>query len=231
MQRDVRRNEMDWVFCWPTSTGEVRPGARDTTMNGRPVRYQPGRDKAGSGLRTIVRGRAHACARAPRGFRLDEQGGISRMGCFVRGEATKASLVPARDEAELEVLQEAARAAVLSGDASEWALAEIGGGGGVRWALHVGAAAAVVAAIAARVAAPWTLRVGENEIVGVDRGGRARWRMAGDSVFVEAAEAEAVAPVVRGFLVRPERTPEDGPEYEAMVDAMTEELCDWLEGK
>jgi hypothetical protein len=44
------------------------------------------------------------------------------MCCFVGGYVTHAALVPARDARELEILRDAARGAVLSGEASEWAL-------------------------------------------------------------------------------------------------------------
>ena len=56
VQRDIQANEIDWVFCWRTSTGEVRPGARDTGMNGKAVLYQPSGARPEAGLRTIVRG-------------------------------------------------------------------------------------------------------------------------------------------------------------------------------
>ena len=50
MQRDIHTNEIDWVFCWRTSTGEVRAGARDTHMNGARVLYQPSASRPDTGL-------------------------------------------------------------------------------------------------------------------------------------------------------------------------------------
>ena len=95
MQRDIEPNEIDWVFCWRTSTGEVRAGARDTGMNGKRVPYQPRRVQPQAGLRTIVRRRVRTYPRPAIGPRLDEQGAISRMSGFSWGHVTSPYLVPA----------------------------------------------------------------------------------------------------------------------------------------
>jgi hypothetical protein len=117
------------------------------------------------------------------------------MVCFVSGHVTDASVVPARDERELEVLRDAARAAVRSGDAREWSLAVIRAGRKERWALHIGATSAVVSELAARIDAPWWLDVRENvaqsradgaEILCVDREGRVIETLAADAVFDDA---------------------------------------------
>jgi hypothetical protein len=195
VQRDIQPNEIDWVFCWRTSTGEVRPGARDTQMNGRPVPYQQNGVRAERGLRTIVRGRLRTCPRPPVGPRLDQQGAITRMCLFVQGEVTSATLVPARTRRELEALREAARAAVLRGDAKEWALAAIRARRRVRWAIHIGAPRAVVSDLARRIDAPWTLDVREKlvgdgvkgaQIFCVDGVGRLAGPFEADSVFDDA---------------------------------------------
>jgi hypothetical protein len=86
------------------------------------------------------------------------------MCLFVQGEVTNATLVPARSRCELEALREAARAAVLRGDASEWALAAIRARRRVRWAIHIGAPRAVVSDLARRIDAPWTLDVREKRV-------------------------------------------------------------------
>jgi hypothetical protein len=160
MQHDIRPGEIDCVFCWRTSTGEVGERARDTTYNGQPVRYRPDRWKMVEGLHTSVDGRA--CLHPSTGFRLSHQGSISRMGCFVAGCVTRPALVPARDARELGILRDAARGAVLSGDASEWALGTIHAGRREWLAIHVGAPESVVASLARRVKAPWTLNIDEK---------------------------------------------------------------------
>ncbi len=172
MERDVQPNDIDWVFCWRTSTGDVRQGARDTAFNGQPVRYRPSGSKSSAGLRTIVAGRLGTCRRPPTGPRLDEQGAISRMCMFVSGYVNRASLVPARTKGELGVLCDAAHAAVLSGDASEWALAAIHARERVRWAVHIAALPAVIPDFAARVDAPWTLEVREKLVCSWMKGGQ-----------------------------------------------------------
>ena len=164
MQRDIEANEIDWVFCWRTSTGEVLPGARDADMNRGLVRYQPRAPGHNDGLRTVVHGRLHTCPRPPTGPRLDEQGGISRGNLFVWGYVTHAFLVPARNGRELAMLQAAAHKAVLAGDASEWALAEIHARNQVHWAIHLAAHPDIVPRLAARIDAPWTLEVREKTV-------------------------------------------------------------------
>ena len=194
-ERQIQPNAIDWVFCWRTSTGEVRAGARDTRMNGAPAPYRPWGMRPEDGLRTIVRGRVLSCPCPPLGPRLDQQGAISRMVCFVSGHVTHPSVVPARDERELDVLRDAARAAVRSGEAREWSLAVIRAGREERWALHIGASAAVVSALAARIDAPWRLEIREKregswvkgaEIVCVNRDERVIETLAADSVFDDA---------------------------------------------
>lgn len=96
MQRDIQTNEIDWVFCWRTSTGEVRPGARDAAMNGKPVLYQPSASRPGTGLRTIVRGRVRTCPLPPTGPRLDGQGAITRMCLFLTGYVNSPTRVSTR---------------------------------------------------------------------------------------------------------------------------------------
>ena len=195
MQRDIRANEIDWVFCWRTSTGDVRPGARDTAMNGRPVRYQPSGTAPERGLRTIVRGRVRTCPLPPTGPRLDRQGAISRMCMFLSGYVDRPTLVPARTEDELAILRDAARAAVQSGAASTWSLAAIRARGEVRWAIDLSAPASVVSAVAERVDAPWTLDIREKpagtwlkgaQIFCRDRNGSVIATLEADSIFDNA---------------------------------------------
>jgi hypothetical protein len=196
VQRDIEPNEIDWVFCWRTIIGEVRPGARDGAWNGKRVPYQPrgGRPEE-SGLRTIVRGRVRTCPRPPIGPRLDGQGSISRMCGFLCGHVTHGSVVPARNMRELRALRDAARAALVAGDASVWALAAIRARGRVRWAIHLGAPSAVVSELAERVDAPWRLDLHEklvgswvkgSQIFCRDREGRVTHTLEADAVFDEA---------------------------------------------
>jgi hypothetical protein len=160
MQDDIRSGEIDCVFCWRTSTGEVAEGARDAGYNGRPVRYRPDNWRMVEGLHTSLNGRV--CAHQSTGVRLSHQGTVSRMGCFVIGYVTHAVLVPARDSRELEILRDAAREAVLSGGAKEWALGTIHAGEREWLAIHVGASSSLVASLAGRVKASWTLDIEEK---------------------------------------------------------------------
>jgi hypothetical protein len=159
------------------------------------VRYQPSALGYNAGLRTIVHGRLHTCPRPPTGPRLDEQGGISRGSLYVWGYVTHALLVPARNGRELAVLQAAAHAAVLSGDASEWALAAIHTRSQVYWAIHLGARPEVVAELAARVDAARTFEVREKQIGSwvkgaqiscLDREGQVTSVLEADTVFDDA---------------------------------------------
>ena len=161
MQRDIQPNEIDWVFCWRTSTGEICPGARDTHVNGAPVHYRPEGQRSEDGLITIVDGRARP--RRSLGFQLNDQGAISRMGIFRWGYVTRPSIIPARDLRELEELQRAAHNAIVAGEATECALASIHANERDRWALHINAPAAVVRKIATGVDAPWTINIGEKD--------------------------------------------------------------------
>ncbi|HEX7600202.1 MAG TPA: hypothetical protein VF316_01310 [Polyangiaceae bacterium] len=189
MKRELTPNEVDWVFCWRTSTGEVRPGGRDSGAK----RYDPRTVRPERGLRTIMRGRLSTCPTRPTGPRLDEQGARSRRDLFVWGYATHGALVPVRNERELRILEDAARDAILAGDASEWSLAGVGARGGVQWAVRVSQrgqdalAPALVAEMAALVEAPWTLRVEENRVVFLDRFGRVIEKLEADSLFDDAA--------------------------------------------
>jgi hypothetical protein len=160
MQQDIHPGEIDCVFCWRTVTGEVAEGARDTKYNGSPVRYRPDFNASNTGLHTSVAGRT--CRHRPTGFLLREQGSVSRMACIVSGYVTHPVLVPARNGGELRVLQDAAQAAVLSGEAREWSLAVVHAGGRKRFAIHVAAEASVVADLSERVRASWTVRVEET---------------------------------------------------------------------
>ena len=89
-------------------------------------------------------------------------------------------LVPTRNVRELEVLEDAARAAVAEGRASDWSFAAIGARKQVRWALCISARgaddgtslAALVTDLVAYVKTSWTLRIEEDEMVYVDREGR-----------------------------------------------------------
>jgi hypothetical protein len=191
MESDVKPSEIDWVFCWRTSTGEVRQGARDAAFNGHPVRYRPKAVSPDAGLRTIVLGRMGTCPHRPRGPRLDEQGTISRMAIHVWGHVDRARLVPARTGRELRVLRDAAHAAVQSGEVHEWALAAICARGQVRWAVHVGGAPAFVAALAARVGAPWTVEVREK-LVGSRMNGSQVFCLDGEGHVTETLEADSV---------------------------------------
>lgn len=192
MQHDVQPDEIDWVFCWCTSTGDIRPGARKVAMPGRPLACNPDTLRPDAGLRTIVRGREGTCPHPQRGPRLDEQGGISRMGIFVWGYVVRPHIVPARTEHELELLRCAARDAVLSGKATEWALAAIHARGQTRWGIHIAAPAAFVSDLVARVNAPWTLEVREkfvgsstkgSQIFCMDREGRTTATLEADTLF------------------------------------------------
>ena len=195
MEREITPREIDWVFCWRTTTGEVRPGARDTSLKLGAVRYQPSALGHNAGLRTIVHGRLHTCPLPPTGPRLDEQGGISRGSLFVWGYVNHAILVPARTGHELAVLQAAAHAAVLSGEASEWSLALIGARKQTYWAIHLAARPEIIAALAARVGAPWTLEIKEKtvgswvkgaQISCLDRNGGVLATLEADTVFDDA---------------------------------------------
>lgn len=189
MKRELTPNEVDWVFCWRTSTGEVRPGGRDSGA----ARYEPHTVRPERGLRTIMRGRLSTCPTRPTGPRLDEQGARSRRDLFVWGYVTHGALVPARNERELRILEDAARDAIFAGDASEWSLAAVGARGGVHWAVRISQegqdelAPSLVADLAARVEAPWTLRVEENRVAFVDRFGRVIENLEADSLFDDAA--------------------------------------------
>ena len=193
MRQDIRPNEIDCIFCWRTSTGDVRDGARDTKYNGQSVPYGPQKQSVRAGLHTSVTGRP--CAHRPTGPRLDEQGAISRMACFTWGHVTRATVVPARNARELATLRKDARAAVVAGHAVEWALAAIYARGHRHLAVHIGASAAVVVDFAARVDAPWTLQVREKmegtwmngaQIVCVSRGGDIVGTLEGDTLFAQA---------------------------------------------
>jgi hypothetical protein len=193
MRHDIRPSEIDCVFCWRTITGGVRPGSRDTKFNGKPVPYNAEGRAASAGLHSSVSGRA--CTHRPFGPRLDEQGCISRMCGFVAGYVTPATLVPARDAGGLDVLREAARAAVHSGDAAEWALAAVHARGRRFMAIHIGAPPAVVADVAGRIEAPWTLEVREKvvgswmkgaQIVCLGRDGLVIETFDGETLFGEA---------------------------------------------
>ena len=211
MQRDIQANEIDWVFCWRTSTGDVRPGARDTSVNGRPVPYRPDAVKPEAGIRAIVRGRVRTCPFPPIGPSLDQQGAISRMCAFGWGYVTEPWIVPARDERELGVLREAARAAVRSGDASVWALASLRARGEVRWAIHVSALPAVVRELANRVGAAWTLRVKEK-LYGT-------W-LKGAQIFVSSVEGHEIAILEADAVFDDARLP-PGRDGEVNVDRPT----------
>jgi hypothetical protein len=109
---------------------------------------------------------------------------------------TRVSLVPARTVRELELLQDAARLAVLSGHASDWSLAAIGTRKRVRcWALVISPRAQeggaspeeTVAELAARVQTSWTLRIEDNRIVYADREGRLTPILEADSAFEDAS--------------------------------------------
>jgi hypothetical protein len=194
MRQDIRPGEIDCVFCWRTSTGGVGEGARDAGYNGKPVRYRPDARRVVEGLHTSVEGRA--CPHRPTGFRLNDQGCISRMCMFVAGYVDHARLVPASDARKLGLLRGAAHAAVVAGEAREWALAAIHARGRRFMAVHVGAPAAVVADLVACVDAPWTLEVREKqrsgwprygaEIVCADPDGRVIATLAGDTLFDQA---------------------------------------------
>jgi hypothetical protein len=164
MSHDVRLDEIDCIFCWRTCTGEVREGARDMTFNGRPACYRPDGHAPEEGLRTVVDGRATTGSRPPAGFRLSEQGAISRMACHVAGFVTSPSLVPARNARELEELRAAASAAIRADVASEWALAAIHAGPRRIVAVHIAARADVVTDLADLVAAPWTIDIREKVV-------------------------------------------------------------------
>jgi hypothetical protein len=238
MQRELSPNEVDWVFCWRTSTGEVRPGARDRGA----VQYQPDTVRSERGLRTIVRGRAGKVR--PTGPRLDEQSARSRGELFVWGYVTHGALVPARTERELHQLENAARAAIVAGRASEWSLAGVGARGRVRWAVRLGqqgqdeVSPPLVAEMAERVGAPWTLRVEENGLVCVDRWGRTIDNLEADTFFDDAplpvfaaqpaAERTEVAPR-KPMLIRLE--PDDGAdEQDDAASELGRAMIAWLRG-
>ena len=119
---------------------------RDTSFSGRRVPYRPDARGVVVGLRTTVEGRA--CPHRPTGFRLADQGGISRMCSFVAGDVSHPTLVPARNAREFEVLRDAARGAVLAGDAAEWSVAALHAGPREWLAIHIGAQPSVVASFA-----------------------------------------------------------------------------------
>ena len=164
LRHELRPEEIDAVFCWRTITGGIRDGARDTTFNGHPVRYEPSRRTLETGLCTVVHGRPRGSARPPSGFRLNDQSSTSRMACFVAGYVTRAQVVPARDEGELDRLRHAAGDAVRSGAATEWAMVAIHARRQRFPAVHVDGPPAVVAELAALVDAPWTLVVHEKVV-------------------------------------------------------------------
>jgi hypothetical protein len=116
----------DWVFIWPVGFGRVIPGARDTAMNGKPVKYKP--DASGNGVVWIRRGVA-APLQGDRGFRLRDQGAISRMGIFVWGYVTSGWIVArsaAHDEGDLTRLRALADETVDQGLCDWWAPAMVG---------------------------------------------------------------------------------------------------------
>ena len=95
-KREIQPNEVKWVFCWRTCTGEVGPGAREAFRPGRPISVRP--VGPNNGLRTIVRGPGRTRPRSVVGPRLDQQGAMSRAGIHALGYVTRANLVPARSE-------------------------------------------------------------------------------------------------------------------------------------
>jgi hypothetical protein len=123
------------------------------------------------------------------------------MGCFVAGFVTRPALMPARDARELDILRDAARSAVLSGDAQEWALGSIRAGEREWLAIHLGSPSSVVASLARRVKAPWTLDTDEKvetqangascangvRLCFLDATGTALETLDGDSRFGEAS--------------------------------------------
>jgi hypothetical protein len=109
---------------------------------------------------------------------------------FVAGYIARATLVPARDAGELDVLREAARAAVQSGDATEWALAAVRARRRRFMAIHIGAPPAVVAHVAARIEAPWTLEV--REVVGSWMKGTKLVCLGRDRLAVETFDGETL---------------------------------------
>jgi len=185
-EHDIRASEIDWVFCWRTSTGEVRSGSRDMGMNSRPAPYDPDAFGSDRGVRTIVRGGVRTCPLPPIGPRVDQQGAISLLGMKIGGYVTRASLIPARTERELDTLRKAASAMVVAGSASEWALAAIRAQGRDCWALHVGAPPAIVAELARSIDAPWTLDVQESRIVCLGRKASVIATLEVDAVFDDA---------------------------------------------
>lgn len=219
MQRELTPREIDWVFCWRTSTGEVRPGAR----NAGALQYRPHAVGSERGLRTLVRGRAHTSPAT--GPRLDQLGALSRAGGYVEGFVTHGTLVPARTERELRVLEEAAHAAVLAGDATEWSLAVIGARNKLHWALRIaqiaqdGPSPDLVAALVARVMARWTLRVSENRIIYMDRDGREVQSLEADTLFdVEPLPAFALLRK-HPRVLEAESLPKEGTkEFQATAD-------------
>lgn len=138
MQRDLLPDELDWVFCFRTAIGGVRGRARWSSLNGRPVPYQPHTVPPEQGLRFIVRGRTRACPLPPVGPRLDERG----------------LLVPARDAHELDVLHDRAFALLHEGRATEWALAALAAGGQQRWGLYLSALEELVTELGRRIETP-----------------------------------------------------------------------------
>jgi len=193
MQHDIQPSQVTCVFCWRTSTGEVASGARDAAFNGRPVAYRPEQVPEGAGLHTSVNGRI--CGHPPIGASLNAQGCIGRMSAFLWGYVMHAHLVPARDARELEILRDAARRAIVSGDAREWALAAIHAGDREWLAIHVAAPASIVASFARRVGAPWTVTAEEKsgrnwpkgaKLCFYDREGAPLETLIGDILFQEA---------------------------------------------
>jgi hypothetical protein len=96
---------------------------------------------------------------------------------------------------ELAVLRAAAREAVVTGDVREWAFAAICLEKRVCWAIHIAAQPTVLANIAKRVAAPWTLDIEEMRVGSWVKGsqlscrdleGRVRETLAADTFFDEA---------------------------------------------
>jgi hypothetical protein len=233
MQRELMPREIDWVFCWRTSTGEVRPGAR----NAGALRYHPYVVGSERGLRTIVRGRTHTAARAPKGPRLDHLGALSRGGSFAEGFVTHGVLIPARTERELRVLEDAARAAVLEGELTEWSLAAVGARNKVYWALRLGQGAQdapspkLVADLVARVMARWTLRVDENRIVYQDRDGREIQSLEADTVFDEQPlPAFAWLHGRQIHVLHPETLPPEGTAaFQAASDEWSEVMMEWVQ--
>jgi hypothetical protein len=150
------------VFGCATILGGVAPGARDTSFNGRPVRYVPA-PELGSGARWCAESWL-ALGRGTRGVAARDQGAISRFAMHVSGQVTSGTVVVVPDE---QVDRAAALAAGLLGPDGdgvptwrEWSMALVRQPGRTRLAVRLGGGEGAARALAADLDVEWFIEFG-----------------------------------------------------------------------